>query len=1725
MGKKGKGEAAKEVAKPEVKEEPVVKEVATNRLVDLLGPSISKNNGESEAMSKYKESESTEKALRGRSVIGFFFAQLQHPASKAFSDILAKAYRESLYAKGLEVVFISCDEKQEDGMTQYAQQVEAMSCVKVSAESESETSDFWYTLPKDTTFQARTELFDKFHGEGQDRNTALYSEGEPRSWFTTPADGKYYSSGNADRHLQAFGSSAKFILLSLFSPPGGSASIVISEEQLKRGAGNEIAVEGIKGFQINIQVGGQKDAWTAKVDAIGPEAAPMTGTTSGKGHIGEDGLIRLWVGVTSPGKVINVRVGDGHQSIAGDNLGVPNYENAIIDAHAAHEDQPPWTPSDFALRAEEPKDSDAAVIWTFETRGKEPTVLDLRSPDDDLTGIYVHCPYAFNRDVYRKKDDVDSFNFNGTYLMYHETNRAWLADAKGSGLEMVLAMSDPAADHQSMIPILTSEYKYKSGSADAYSIEFQQEDDGEGEECPKLVLVDAKGNVLTHDGVFEVSTDPTGTEFPWAAPKDLTEEDILLRSGLVTPPVGEAGIKPILIRSNQYMGYGLTDQEEEDDSVPFSGGNLKPYAVLSKAQILADVRKMGFANDFHAISKDVEKLQGDNLLLLYDPEKTHGERLCWCSTLAAYEKWWGIISELRGKHDVQQIASHLRRIKAVDPGQEDLEKMEKVLLGKKRETIFQSVAAKLRTAKTLGGFDLKNSECVTSVVPSSNLKGKARSYANFVEQLWKAKAGSVVDELFANCYQEADNKPLDRPLLTRLCVEFKKKYGDLFTDERIKSSPLGIVALILYTMQDVDLDRMFLFPDVPEIPEGEEDPEARDRNYLPYRQKHEGEGRNACMFGEACWALRSCWEAFAGGWENAEAEQKLRKWVKWATLVGSLRQKLSLGKPVTRGLTQLPDAVMEDLMKRKPDDLIFWGTLSSTTLDPSISENYANQKRPVNKNIVITIHDLDEGIPLHQISQYPMEQEVLLPCFSMLRVREVKPSTSPDQPVRMSCEYAGCLIPDSLQGLAEKDNIRSMATLWEAVKEAEDGDDDVVVRDLPWDCKDWVSDTAEETHQEVGRFTVNNSRSLLRVMITRPRAHFGKTHKFSDSGENIQYCRPQKDPNYTQQRKELEMGIQAVKETSEQSCQTAWFRPVNKSTQYSPKDFLPNGDAELGYDKVAELTEFLEKVSVRVEESLQTNETVDIFQEEFAHLGEEEAGAVSKTHSNIKDLRTFYDVNYTKGKRIECVEWVPNSSDMLACSCCENLTFNERLENAGKATVSTILLWSQQETLSPHCVLLAPWDVSVFKFYPSNGKYLVGGLANGQITVWKLSDADLGYASRDSKKAGAAAGAGIDKAGVEEKTGSMPTVPYKQLSIIDESHRKAVLAIEWLPATLEFERRGRSASEKNPKDGPVKYFVTIAGDGQLMIWDFQALYDSINDNDFMWRPLHKVQLNRQDSGTEMGCCHLLYCNDRYDDKGQKLLTNWYASTEEGELIFGDWAARHEEDRKPECCKKIFTVSKTFRPMLSLERSPFFADILLGVTDWAFYIWKDGIQEHLFQSTYTSTYFARGLWSPTRPSVIFLGLVSGGIDIWDFSDQSHKASLTDTGASVEISSMTFLKQDSHNSSEQLLAVGDAQGYLHVLTIPKNLVRPAGRELENMKKFLEREEARVSYFRERQDELQTLKEKMEKQAQMAADAEVVDKSKAAIDEAKEEAIMEAEYLKIEEECVEALRLGTF
>ena len=54
-------------------------------------------------------------------------------------------------------------------------------------------------------------------------------------------------------------------------------------------------------------------------------------------------------------------------------------------------------------------------------------------------------------------------------------------------------------------------------------------------------------------------------------------------------------------------------------------------------------------------------------------------------------------------------------------------------------------------------------------------------------------------------------------------------------------------------------------------------------------------------------------------------------------------------------------------------------------------------------------------------------------------------------------------------------------------------------------------------------------------------------------------------------------------------------------------------------------------------------------------------------------------------------------------------------------------------------------------------------------------------------------------------------------------------------------------------------------------------------------------------------------------------------------------------------------------IISLQRSPFFEDVLLTVGDWSCALWKEGQhQSPLFTSPHAPAPYTAGCWSPTRP---------------------------------------------------------------------------------------------------------------------------------------------------------------
>ena len=45
---------------------------------------------------------------------------------------------------------------------------------------------------------------------------------------------------------------------------------------------------------------------------------------------------------------------------------------------------------------------------------------------------------------------------------------------------------------------------------------------------------------------------------------------------------------------------------------------------------------------------------------------------------------------------------------------------------------------------------------------------------------------------------------------------------------------------------------------------------------------------------------------------------------------------------------------------------------------------------------------------------------------------------------------------------------------------------------------------------------------------------------------------------------------------------------------------------------------------------------------------------------------------------------------------------------------------------------------------------------------------------------------------MDDDKGAIPKISHRLMSMIDESHRKAVVAIDFLPSKLEIERRGKA---------------------------------------------------------------------------------------------------------------------------------------------------------------------------------------------------------------------------------------------------------------------------------------------------------------------------------------------
>ncbi|XP_077981205.1 dynein axonemal intermediate chain 3-like [Glandiceps talaboti] len=684
-------------------------------------------------------------------------------------------------------------------------------------------------------------------------------------------------------------------------------------------------------------------------------------------------------------------------------------------------------------------------------------------------------------------------------------------------------------------------------------------------------------------------------------------------------------------------------------------------------------------------------------------------------------------------------------------------------------------------------------------------------------------------------------------------------------------------------------------------------------------------------------------------------------------------------------------------------------------------------------------------------------------------------------------------------------------------------EEEVIYRYIPPEPKEWISLGSEF---EVEEEKVVENRERATFSISRVRREFGAPINFGDrnSGDakdGYIECVHYEDKSFSIKKLEKDCGTQAIPELVESGSQTEWKHPRNASTQYVPREFTEQEKEELSTSKSLEV--FITAVAPRFELALQQNEIMDVFFDDWKALAEEDSTFGCKSDNHLKEYQSFTDLQFSKDKTITTVDWHPAIKGVIAVACAERLAFDERVDNASKVlmTPSLILVWSFTDPIHPQLLLEAPDDIMCFKFNPVDPNIVAGGCINGQVVLWditrwadRLKNTPRG---KQTKKNTMMSLPGFE----DENSQETPIIRYCAVAGIEHCHKTAITDLQWLPDHIEINRVGVVYENKTKTCTQI---LTSATDGSVLLWDTKPpkghtpIISGVPNNPFQipttfkhldlsWKPLLRLPLARLDGGSgEYGPTRISIKerqgdrsivekgkNDKTDalsssqlttslrtgsakDKRQldNVSTMFYVGTEDGEMVYCDWKYDKDPDsgrlapQRPEWSKLLHDSA-----INTLQRSPFFKDIILCVGGWNFSIWKEGIESGpLLISAASQKKLTAGHWSPSRPGVFYIAKTDGNVDVWDILDRTHEPSLTQN---VTAASITSIFPWAVSSKQHLLAIADSIGTLHILEVPWNLRHASSNEVTSVSNYFDREVKRIDFVQERKEIRTTEKRK--------------------------------------------------
>ncbi|XP_030583005.1 dynein axonemal intermediate chain 3 isoform X2 [Archocentrus centrarchus] len=719
--------------------------------------------------------------------------------------------------------------------------------------------------------------------------------------------------------------------------------------------------------------------------------------------------------------------------------------------------------------------------------------------------------------------------------------------------------------------------------------------------------------------------------------------------------------------------------------------------------------------------------------------------------------------------------------------------------------------------------------------------------------------------------------------------------------------------------------------------------------------------------------------------------------------------------------------------------------------------------------------------------------------------------------------------------------------------------------------KPWISLGSE---LEIDEESVKETREKLCSKFSKVRRTFGAPVCFSDRSaadakDSLLRFASYQDSRFSIKLMQRDCRTQAVPRLQNSSAQTQCKFHRDVFTQYEPRDL---SEEEIESILSSEnLKTFCNSVIPRVLHALQQEIIMNIFTDDFKVLGTggEAADRLVKVSEGLVLHQAFTDQKHTKGKKISSVNWHPTIPGLIAVALTKKR--EKQLDESTTHIISPafIVFYSFSDPANPQLLLECPDDIAAFEFCPSNPDIIVGGCMNGQVVLWDISVRILLLqGTQPNNKQGSGNTDTFDLDDIKEN--KTPVLRYCAVSAVESSHKSPVTDVQWLPRTFEVTRTGLPVENKCNISVQV---VTCSPDCTVMFWDLrvpklqsQPLADRKQNVDQKtpttaysvpetfkhlhrtWKPLFRVSLPKIDTSGEYAPLKFSLehytCNGNTgrntDSEGdgnavipdysqlripsaktlstlEDVNTKFYIGTEDGEVVYTDWKLEKDESGRLFSGKPLLCFGTHHWSVNTIQRSPFFKDVVLTTGGWNFAIWKEDVMDGpIFVTPSSEQECTVGCWSLSRPAVFFIGKADGSIEMWNLLLNTSEP--TQVYAHITNTKITCIKPWITSPKQHYLAVTDNLGMLRVLNIPKTLYSPSTNEDLKVQKYFEREKDRLKDFLERGELWAKQKKEAEEKKKVESDKPVK------FQEDSEEENMKAynEYLILEENTLKVMGL---